>query len=64
LTYEIWTQKKKYSLYITSEHIGAIAHVYSHFLIFKKFKINNKYIIFEIVVKYKIKKNKICKKKI
>ena len=38
--------------------------MYSYFLIFKKFKINNKYIFFKIVVKYKIKKNKICKKKI
>jgi len=36
--------------------------VYLHFLIFKKFKIINKYIIFKIV-KYKIKK-KICEKKI
>jgi len=56
-----------YSIQI-SKHTGAVAPLYSHFLIFKKFKISNKYIIFK---KFKINnknnlnknnKNKICKK--
>jgi len=44
---EKWTQKEESPLYITSEHTGV--PMYSHFLIFKEVKINNKY--------------KICKKK-
>jgi len=46
------TKEKIFFIY-TSKHTGAVASVYSHFLIFKKFKINNKYIIFKIVVKKK-----------
>jgi len=55
---------KNIIIFITSEQIGVVAFVYSHFLILKRFKINNKYIIFKIIVKYKIKKIRYVKRKI
>jgi len=53
-----------YSFISILANTQALSRLYSHFLIFKKVKINNKYIIFKIVVKYKIiKKIKYVKRK-
>jgi len=49
-------KKKKYIyiyIYILA-NTGVVVPMYSLFSILKKFKINNKYINFKIVVKYKI----------
>jgi len=55
------------TIIITSEHIGVVATVYSHFLIFKKFKLRsiiNIKLFFKIVIKCKIKKIRYVQKKL
>jgi len=57
----MWMQKEESPLLLyiyIIEHTSDVAPVYSRFLIFKKVKINNKYIIFKIYKKIRYVKRK------